>query len=152
MTRRGLMLYTVRDECARDFEAALREVRAIGYDGVEIFDLHGHDARAVRAWLDDNGLVACGRHADLRALEKRLPDLATECHELGIDRVVLSWIEVPETADVATRLADRIAAIAPRARELGLVFGFHNHASEVRPLDGGRTFLDELLDRGDVFL
>ena len=44
MARIGLMLYTVRQDCARDFEGTLRAVASLGYEGVELFDLHGHDA------------------------------------------------------------------------------------------------------------
>ena len=49
VARLGLMLYTVRDECARDFAATLREVAAIGFEGVELFDLHGHEPGRGRA-------------------------------------------------------------------------------------------------------
>ena len=41
----------------RDFEGTLRAVAAIGYEGVEVFDLHGHPAGEVRGWLDELGLV-----------------------------------------------------------------------------------------------
>jgi sugar phosphate isomerase/epimerase len=33
---------------------------------------------------------------------------------------------------------------ARRVAGRGLQFGFHNHAGELRPLDGGRSFLEEL--------
>ena len=71
MARIGLMLYTVREECARAFEPTLREVAEMGYEGVELFDLHGHEPDEVAAWLADSGLVACGRHASLEAIESR---------------------------------------------------------------------------------
>ena len=38
----GLMLYSVRAECERDFDATLQAVAGLGYAGVELFDLHGH--------------------------------------------------------------------------------------------------------------
>ena len=60
MARVGLMLYTVRGDCARDFEGTLRTVASLGYEGVEFSDLHGHDAATVRGWLDEFRLVACG--------------------------------------------------------------------------------------------
>ena len=53
MTQIGLMLYTVREDCARDFEGTLRAVAEIGYAGVELFDFHGHEPGDVRAWLDE---------------------------------------------------------------------------------------------------
>ena len=65
MARIGLMLYTVRDECARDFERTLREVAEIGYEGVELFDLHGHEPDEVAPGSPSSGLVAVGRHASL---------------------------------------------------------------------------------------
>lgn len=140
----GLMLYTVRDECARDLESVLRTVAGIGYDGVELFDLHGHEPALVRGWLDELGLVAAGRHAGLDALEHSLPALAAELGVLRTDRIALSWIDPPENAAEARAVVARIAAIAPRAQELGLRFGFHNHWGELRPLEDGVTTLDLL--------
>jgi len=152
VARVGLMLYTVREDCARDFEGTLRAVASLGYEGVEFFELHGHDAATVRGWLDEFGLVACGRHAALDVLETRLPTLAAECATLGSDRLVLSWIEPPASTDAAKEMAGRLAGIARESARLGLRFGFHNHDGEVRPIDGGDSFLEVLLAGDDLFL
>ena len=144
MSRVGLMLYTVRDECARDLEGVLRSVAEIGYEGVELYDLHGHDAAQVRRWLDELGLVAVGRHAGLDALETQLPALAEELRTLGCDRIALSWIEPAESSDDARAKVARIADVARRAGEHGLRFGFHNHWSELEVLDDADTLLDKL--------
>jgi sugar phosphate isomerase/epimerase len=138
----GLQLYTLRAACAGDFEAVLRSVGELGFDGVELFDLHGHSAMDVRTWLDDSGLVAAGRHAGLDALESDLQALADELRTLGTDRLALSWIEPPASADDARAVVRRIAAVAEDARERGLRLGFHNHSGELRELDGGQTTLD----------
>jgi sugar phosphate isomerase/epimerase len=140
----ALMLYTVRDESASDLEGVLESVAEIGYDGVELFDLHGHDALQVREWLDRFGLVAVGRHAGLDALEADLPALAEELRILGCDRIALSWIDPPESSDDARAAVARIANIAQRTDEHGLQFGFHNHWSELAELDDGDTVLDKL--------
>ena len=142
MARIGLMLYSVRDECAHDFEGVLRSVAAMGYVGVEIFDLHGHEAAAVRGWLDELGLVAVSRHAGLDVIETQLPELAAESRALGWRRLALSWLDPAtlETPGLLERIGDQAAA----ARERGLELGFHNHDAELRPLSSGRTFLDQL--------
>jgi sugar phosphate isomerase/epimerase len=140
----ALMLYTVRDESARDLEGVLKSVAEIGYDGVELFDLHGHDAGQVRAWLDELGLVAAGRHAGLNALDTQLPALAAELRTLGCKRIALSWIDPPESSDDARAIVARIAEIARQAAEHGLRFGFHNHWSELAVLDDADTVLDKL--------
>jgi sugar phosphate isomerase/epimerase len=144
VSRVGLMLYTVREECARDLEGVLRTVGGLGYDGVELFDLHGHAPELVRSWLDEHDLVAAGRHAGFDALEGDLPALAAELAVLGTDRLALSWIDPPESAAGAHAIVSRIAAIGPRAQDLGLKLGFHNHWGELAPLEDGVTTLDLL--------
>ena len=143
------MLYTVREDCARDFESTLREVASIGYEGVELFDLHGCEPAQVAAWLDDAGLVACGRHTSLDGLERGLPELAAEAERIGWRRLVLSWAD---PADLNAHLVVRLRDLARSAADQGLELGYHNHHSEVVPLDGGRTFLELLLDGSDLFL
>jgi sugar phosphate isomerase/epimerase len=140
----ALMLYTVREESARDFEGVLKSVAEIGYDGVELFDLHGHEAAQVREWLDGFGLVAVGRHAGIDALETELPALAEELRVLGCDRIALSWIDPPESSDEARDAVARIAEVAQRAGRQGLRFGYHNHWSELEELDDADTLLDKL--------
>jgi sugar phosphate isomerase/epimerase len=144
MSRTALMLYTVRDDCRRDLEGVLRAVAEIGYAGVELFDLHGHDAGQVRDWLEGFGLAVAGRHAGLDALETQLPELADELQTLGCDRIALSWIDPPESSDDARAIVVRIGAVAKRANELGLSFGFHNHWGELARLDDSDTLLDKL--------
>jgi sugar phosphate isomerase/epimerase len=149
MARLGLMLYTVRDECERDFAGTLREVAAIGFQGVELFDLHGRPASEIAAVLEDTGLVACGRHAPLDAVESALTELAAEAEELGWRRLVVSWVDPNE---LGPALVVRLEAAARAAAGHGLELGFHNHDAEVRSRDGGRSFLDELLAGEELFL
>jgi len=144
MARIGLMLYTVRDECARDFPGTLRAVAAMGFEGVELFDLHGHVSTEIAAVLDETGLVACGRHASLEAVESHLPELAAEADELGWRRLIVAWVD---PALLGEAMATRLGAAAVAAAAHGLELGFHNHDAEVRS-----GFLDRLLARDGLFL
>jgi sugar phosphate isomerase/epimerase len=136
MARVGLMLYSVREACARDFEATLREVASMGYEGVELFDLHGREPSEVAAWLAELDLTPCGRHASLDAVESRLPELAEEAETIGWRRLVVSWLDPSELGDASLA---RLAAAAQAAADHGLALGFHNHDAEVR-----EGFLDRL--------
>ena len=128
MARIGLMLWTVRRECAAAFEPTLREVAKIGYEGVELFDLHGHEPDEVAGWLADMGLVACGRHASLDAVETQLPALAAEARTLGWQRLVVSWVD-PSVARARARwpaerrgcgrVGTRVGARLPQPRRGG---------------------------------
>jgi sugar phosphate isomerase/epimerase len=144
MTRVGLQLWTVRADCERDLEGTLRSVGGMGFDGVELFGLHGHEAGQVRAWLDDAGLAAAGRHAGLAELETRLPALVEEVRMLGSDRLAVSWIDPPSSDEAAQAVVERIAEIARHTRALGIRLGFHNHWSELEARSDGDTILDKL--------
>lgn len=134
--RIGLQLYTLREACAADFFGTLEAVAALGYEGVELYDLYGHPARDVRRRLDELGLVVAGRHAVLPALEDDLSALAAELEELGTDRIALAWAE-------AEALVDRVAAVADDAAALGLQLGVHNHWWEFDRRDDGTTLLEQ---------
>jgi sugar phosphate isomerase/epimerase len=140
MTRVGLQLWTIRDECDRDFAGAIARVGAMGYQGVELFSLHGHSAEEVRALLDGAGLVAAGRHM---RLDDDPSAIAAELEVLGIDRAAIAWME-PDALDV-----EPIRLAAERARDAGIRLGFHNHWSE--PV-GDPSFLDRLRELPDDLL
>jgi sugar phosphate isomerase/epimerase len=142
VSRIALQLYSVRRAAAGDFAATLREVAAIGYGGVEVFDLHGHAPEQVGAWLEELGLEACSRHARLETIETELAELGDESDILGWRRLVVSWVD-PAELDAST-LA-RLAAAATAVREAGLELGYHNHDAELE-----QGFLERLPD--EIFL
>jgi sugar phosphate isomerase/epimerase len=154
MSRIALQLYTVRDLCAEDLAGSLATTAALGFEGVELHDLYGHPAAAVRRLLDENGLVACSRHALLPLIEIEIEKLAEELRVLGTDRLVIAWIEPPATAADADVVQARILAAAERAAEQGLRLGFHNHDGELAVLEDGSSVLERLLgvEEGRLFL
>lgn len=145
MRRIGLQLYTVRDAAAADLAGALRRAAELGFEGVELHDLHGHAPDEVRAMLDAHGLAVCGRHVGLEAAEDDLGGLAGELATLGTDRLVVAWIEPPRTPAEADAAVARLVRAAGRAADAGLRLGFHNHDAEVAAQADGRSVLDLLL-------
>jgi sugar phosphate isomerase/epimerase len=143
MSRVAVQLWTVRAECERDLEGTLRRLGELGYDGVELFQLHGRSAGEVRTRVDEAGLVVAGRHAPLESLEADLPQIAADAGVLGTNRVAISWID-PEWLERPHEVVDRVRAAAEHAHQAGLRLGFHNHWTEVEPVEGDRTFLDLL--------
>jgi sugar phosphate isomerase/epimerase len=141
--RVGLQLWTIRDECDRDLEGALRTVGSQGYDGVELFQLHGHDVEQVREWLDAANLGVAGCHVGIEAVENELSRVAGELRVLGTDRAAIAWID-PGELERPEAVVERFAEGARAARDLGIRLGFHNHWTEPVALDEGPSFLDLL--------
>ena len=149
MSRIGLQLYTVRDAAATDLARTLGRAAELGFDGVELHDLHGHGPDEVRGMLDAHDLAVCGRHVGLETAEDDLGGLAAELETLGTDRLIVAWIEPPRTPVEADAAVARLARAAERASEAGLRLGFHNHDAEVAAQSDGRSVLDLLLAADD---
>ena len=58
----GLQLFSIRDEMEKDMDAALKQVKEIGYDCVEFAGYFGHSAEEVRAMLDKYELECVSVH------------------------------------------------------------------------------------------
>ena len=105
----------------RDFEATLREVAAFGYEGVELFDLHGHEPETVAGWLRELGLVARAAATRGSRRSRRSCRSSPPRRELlGWQRLVVSWVD-PASSTTATlaRIAAAASAVAARASSSG---------------------------------
>lgn len=74
----GLQLYTVRDECAKDFVGTLKKVAEMGYKGVELAGAYSLSGAELRKVLDDLGLKCAGNHMSGEKDLKKLIDLNVE--------------------------------------------------------------------------
>ena len=64
----ALQLYSVRNECKKDWPGTLAAVAKMGYEAVEFAGYYQTPARELRKMLDDLGLKAAGTHIGLEAL------------------------------------------------------------------------------------
>lgn len=147
--RLGVQLFTLREACAADFFAALREISAMGLRVVEMAGLHDHPPERVRGWLDDLGLSAPAAHVGLDLETGEVDSLVSEARLLGCETLILPWVAQEAYADGWDRLARRVEPIARKLREAGLRFAYHNHAFEFERGADGRTGLEVFWDATD---
>jgi sugar phosphate isomerase/epimerase len=146
----GVQLYTLREALADDLDGTLAAVARIGYEEVELFQLHGLSPRELRARLDAVGLQAASSHYGMDALRDDLKQTVDGALELGQSLMVVASIPADErTAEGLARVADDLTRAGERARRSGLRVGYHNHDWELAPLSDGTLPIDLLLDRTD---
>jgi sugar phosphate isomerase/epimerase len=131
--RLAVQLYTLRHQLEQDLEATLAQLAEAGAHDVELAGLYGRTAAEMRAALDAAGLVACAAHVPIEELASSLEDAAT----LGVDTLVVPWVQPPETAAEADATVARIVAASEVATGAGLGFAYHNHDFEFRALEDG---------------
>lgn len=139
LDRIGLQLYTVRSEMAKDVEATLQRVAAIGYYEVEFAGYFNREPARLRETLDTLGLSSPSTHLGLGALETQWDASVATAKALGH-----RWLVVASVNDRAAlqgvasikALAARFNAVGRKARDAGLRYAFHNHGAELRPVEG----------------
>jgi sugar phosphate isomerase/epimerase len=145
----GVQLYTLRS-VMQDPAATLATLASLGYREVELAGLYGLSPQDLRGLLDDAGLRTPSTHVGLERFEPDARDaLFDEAATLGHEWLVCPWTpEELRTPDGYRRLADLFNEAGEAAGARGLSVGYHNHAFEFEPLDGGPSGLEILLERG----
>jgi len=143
----AVQLYTLREECASDFPATLREISQIGYGGVQFAGFHGHDPKALKEILDETGLKAAGLHVGLDELLERGDQVADEAEVLGtIDIICPGIAEAIRTEGGYKGVRSDLNAIAAKLKDRGIRISYHNHAFEFETKVDGKDALSYLLE------
>ena len=154
LTRVGLELYSVRAEMRKDPEGTLAQVRAMGYDDVELlwsFGNFGRTTEQVRAALDNTGLRAPSAHIAPELLVDGWDRSLEVAKRLGQDYLIVPSLpdETNTSLDAWRRWADRFNAAGAAARKAGVWLAFHNEPNHMRPIDGVVPY-DLFVERTDA--
>ncbi|MFC4775528.1 sugar phosphate isomerase/epimerase family protein [Paenibacillus sp. GCM10023252] len=139
----GLQLYTVRDATSEDFEGTLRQVAAMGYEGVEFAGYGDVPAEKMRDLLKELNLTAIGAHLGFQQLEEDIEAQIAYLQTIGAKYAVCPYLAVENrgSEEAWIDVIERLEAIGKRMHEAGISFGYHNHAFEFEDqLDGGSAF------------
>jgi len=134
----ALQLYTVRELLAEDYVGTLKEVKALGYDLVQLTGEMPFEAPEMREVLDDIGLEPVGIHVGGDELTQNLDHWIE--YAKTIDTQDLVWPYVPETQrgtrEDWLKLAATMDGVGARCRERGARLSYHNHSFEFVKFDG----------------
>ncbi|WP_346200666.1 sugar phosphate isomerase/epimerase [Caldifermentibacillus hisashii] len=143
----SVQLYTLREQCEKDFEGTLKRVAELGYDGVEFAGLYGRSAKEIRNLLDRLGLKASSSHVPLQELKNDLTKVIEEQKTLGSTYIICPFLMPDERNEPAYQgLISFLKDTGERVRKEGLVLGYHNHDFELERLNNGKTVLETILD------
>ena len=151
--RIGLQLYTVRAAMGADLEGTIAKVAATGYKEVEFAGYFDHSPKAIRAMLDQNGLVSPSCHVSYHFVEKHWDDTIEAAKIVGHSYIICPWIDEKQRAQAGgwKRAADLFNKAGEASKKAGIQFGYHNHSFEFDPAEslGGKLPYDFLLAETD---
>ncbi len=132
----GVQLYSVREDCKKDFPGTLAALAQMGYPAVEFAGYWNRSAPEIRKMLDDNDLVACGSHTPSEMVQPDKLQATIEFNQtLGNKFIIVPDMTGATKAvwlDKAKQFNDLAAQLAP----LGLSIGYHSHFHDFHPVDG----------------
>ncbi|MCX8052467.1 MAG: sugar phosphate isomerase/epimerase [Armatimonadetes bacterium] len=145
----ALQLYTLREEVypgGKDLPRVMKTVAEIGYMGVELAGLHGHDPKQIAKVAADLGLTICGSHLAGVPTADKVKEIADEHAELGNPRVIGGFGPQDfETLDAVKSAASRFQEAAELLKPYEIKFGFHNHWWEFNKVEGDDRYVYEIL-------
>ncbi|NQT85497.1 sugar phosphate isomerase/epimerase, partial [bacterium] len=145
----GLQLYSVRGDCKKDFEATIKAIGDMGYDGVEFAGYYGKNAEELKKLLDANGLKCCGTHTHVKTIQgDQLAKTAAFHKTLGNPFLIVPSLPgnlKGDTKEKWIEVAKFFSAAAEKAKPLGMRVGYHNHSYEFKKI-GDTTGWDIFFD------
>ena len=132
----SVQLYSLRKESEQDFDAVLERLAAIGYKGVEPFNLFGKTPQAFRAQVEALGMTVSSSHHPW-ANRASVNEVVDTLGALGLNRAAGGFgpddfadlDAVKRTAETVNNLID---ALAPH----GIGLFLHNHWWEFEDIEG----------------
>ncbi len=134
----AIQLYSVRDDAKQNLYATLKNIKALGYDGVEFAGLYDHTPEEIRDMCADIGLVPISAHVPYLDMLAD-PEGVLSCYAtIGCKYVVVPYLtpEYRPDTDLFPEVVKNVAMLGGVAKKLGMTLLYHNHDFEFMKLDG----------------
>ena len=144
----GIQVYSVREDAEKDFAKTMQELSRMGYEGVELAGLYGHEPEQVRQILAENKLTCISSHVPWAELTADLAGTLARYKSLGLEYIVVPYLEEeqrpgrPGFTDVVRQMPE----IGKACQAEGLTLLYHNHDFEFVRLENGVFGLDHLYE------
>ena len=135
----SVQLYSVRNDCAKDFDAALARVAKMGFQGVEFAGYHSYAGKAaeLRKKLDELNLKAAGTHIGTGSFRGDEMKRTIDFHQiLGCKFLIVPGDRDFTDAEKSKALAETFNKAAETLKPLGMYCGYHNHTGEFKKVEG----------------
>ena len=135
----SVQLYSVRTVIQQDPLGVLRQLKTMGYEGVEGFGNFTYSASDVNYALSNCGLKLVGYHTPwAKVQEDTLESTIKYFKDIGNKYVIIPSLpaECTGSIDAWKRTAEKFNALSKRLQNEGMKLGYHNHHTEFQMMEG----------------
>ena len=143
----AVQVYSVRDDANADLYSTLKQIKEMGYDGVEFAGLYGQSPEQVKAWCQELGLIPISAHVSINKMLENPVAVISAYAKIGCKYVVVPYL-VPEFRPDSPNfpyVVEFIHTLCKVAKSFGIQMLYHNHDFEFATI-GGKYALDVLYD------
>jgi sugar phosphate isomerase/epimerase len=151
----GLQLYTIRDAMATDVAGSLKKVADAGYKYLELAGyangkFYKMEPSEFRKLVNGLGMEILSSHTQVEAQGITLENakkMAEDHAKLGVKYCIQPWV-VPEARTTVASFQKMVAdwnKVGGIMKEHNIMFGYHNHNFEFKPIEGKIPYFDIFL-------
>ena len=135
----SVQLYSVRTVLQQDPLGVLRQLKTMGYSGVEGFGSITYSSYDVKYALSDSGLSMVGYHTPWDLVQDdKIESTIKYFKDIGNKYVIIPSLPDDRTNSIEAwkRSAEKFNLISKRLQDEGMILGYHNHHTEFKEIDG----------------
>lgn len=145
----GIQVYGLRDlleNTPERFPEVMRQVREMGYDGVELAGLYGLEPAFIKKTLQEVGLEPFSAHVPLAEMMEDAQKVADTYREIGVEYIAVPYLpeEYRPNTDGYETVLQEIARIGEVMAKSGIKLLYHNHDFEFVKLPDGTFGFDDI--------
>lgn len=145
----GIQVYGLRDlleNTPEQFPDVMKQVKELGYDGVELAGLYGLDPTFIRDTLAEIGLTPLSAHVPLADMTADIEKVIADYQLIGVDYLVVPYL--PEEYRHLTPgypvVIEEMKKIGAAVKAAGMKLLYHNHNFEFVRLENGTFGFDDI--------
>lgn len=145
----ALQLYSVRDAANADLDGTLKQVKEMGFDGVELAGLYDYSAEEVRELCKKHGLTPISAHVNMAQTLQDGPEATYDlyqtigCKFVVIPHVSSNYCKADEDFSELVKICKNLGNVA---KDRGMQLCYHNHDFEFTNMIDGKHMLDALYE------
>ena len=134
----GVQVYSVRDDAEADLKGTLQKLKDMGYDGVELAGLYGHEPKAVKEMCEEVGITPISAHVPFVDMMADPEGVIAGYKEIGCEQVVIPYLteEYRPGQEKFAEVIEGAKILGEVCKKYDMKLAYHNHDFEFVKLDG----------------
>lgn len=130
----AVQLYSVRNECEKDFIGTLKKVSELGYSGVEFAGFYDTKAEELKQVLKELDLTPVASHVGIDVLKEDIDNIIRYHKAIGCHHLVIPYSPAESLSQLETLISD-IKIVLDKLSGHDMTLYYHNHARELTKIN-----------------